>query len=255
MNLGLNQQTPTVFAFKALTNPATLLWLLVIVLSACVPVIRTEYLSPSWRGILVDGTTGKPIVGVAVTDLYTEEKVKTDKNGYFELAPATTEFSFKLPVASMAGIYQIEVSLPSNSIRFSGRRLAVNTEPSEFNLGTFPISAAAYTSPFLLKDKDELLPLPRHLIEDCGVPLQDAINLASSARLYKQLLDKQHNLGHLKVTLKDVELAYLWASNGWEFAGDNCFRQDYAQSLALYPYITLFFDEAQTYSLKKGIER
>lgn len=26
------------------------LWLLVVVLSACVPVFRSEYLSPSWQG-------------------------------------------------------------------------------------------------------------------------------------------------------------------------------------------------------------
>ncbi|MEP1554633.1 MAG: hypothetical protein ABJJ44_04305 [Paraglaciecola sp.] len=244
----LRQAATAIYMSRCNIKSIRWLGLLVVALSACVPVFRSEYLSPSWQGSLVDGQSGQPLVGVEVTDLYTQEKATTDQQGHFTLPPATSEFSFKLPAASMAGVYQIEVALPNTSVRFTGRRLAVTSEPSEFDIEAFPI-LPEITLPFRLATKDTLITLPKSMIDDCGAPLLNAISLANSARLYKKLLADQQNLGVTLITLQHVESAYFWAEQSWGYAGSVCFKQNYEQSQFFSTFVTMFYDEARMYSL------
>ena len=146
----------------------------------------------------------------------------------------------------MTRTYQIEVVLPEDRLRFSGNRSATTLEPSDFNLGKFPLNVSLSYTPFLLEDKGEQVLLPEHFINNCGAPLRDAIRLSNAARLYQHLLKNNQPLGDVKVTSKAVEMTYGWANEGWENVSRNCFRQDYEQSVAFRPFVRLFNQEAKT---------
>jgi hypothetical protein len=238
-------------------KPARLFCSLCLLLSACVPIVRTEYLSPSWYGTLLDIKTGEPLIGVEVSDLYSQLTVTTDNHGYFELAPVISQFSFKLPVASMASYYQIEFALPERKLRISGYRLAVTVEPSKFDLGVFTVDTSINSAEFFLeaplledlplKERSKMVQLPNSLIENCGAPLQDAISLSKAARLYKRLVNTKQNLGDQIITEKDLALSYHWAEEAWNNASNLCFRGDYEQKNVFYSYSKLFQQEAQPY--------
>jgi hypothetical protein len=224
-----------------------ILFSMIFLISACIPIIRTEYISPSWQGTLVNIHTGEPLVGIEVSDLYSHKKVTTDLNGYFQLAPVTSQFSLKLPVSSVDRTYQIEITLPQSQLRFSGQRLAANTTPSDFNLGRFPVELEVGSEPFLLQDQGDDIELSASLLENCGTPLQDAISLSQSARVYQQLFENKQALGERSISRKDVELSYHWALESWGNVGGECFRQDYERSMAFSAFYNLFYAEAQTY--------
>ncbi|WP_158968530.1 hypothetical protein [Paraglaciecola sp. L3A3] len=228
-----------------------MLVLLASIFSACIPIIRTEYTSPSWQGTLVDMQTGAPLINLEVRDLHTKKKVMTDQQGYFELPPNISEFSFKLPVATMVSHHEIEVMLPAGPLRFTGTRMANTTAPSDFDLGTFPVARVTNSVPFWLQDNGKMVILPEHFIKDCGDPLHNAIHLTNAARLYKKLVKNNQYLGNKKANIQDVELSYYWANESWLDIHNLCFRGDYEQSLAFYQFSKLFYQEAEAYLIDR----
>ncbi|MDU0356421.1 hypothetical protein RS130_23235 [Paraglaciecola aquimarina] len=222
-------------------------------LSACIPVLRTEYLSPNWQGTVIDSQTGMPLQGVEVIDLYSQQSVKTDQAGHFELAALTRQFSLKLPVASMSRNYQIEIKFAdstlthTDSVRITGRRLATTTEPTLFDIGHFAIVTTTRNAPFLLEDGGQQSQLPARFISDCGQPLQDAISLANSARFYQKLWQQQQHLGDVIIEKAQLKRSYTWAFQGWLFAGEQCFRGQYTKSQEFDPFVKSFLQEADKY--------
>ncbi|WP_413283193.1 hypothetical protein [Vibrio sp. MA40-2] len=227
---------------------------LILMITACIPIIRTEYISPNWQGTLVDRETGKPLIDVEIRDLYTLKKVKTDQNGYFQLPAETSEFSFKLPVANMMGIYQIEVSLPQYTLHFTGTRRSSITTPSDFNLGIVPIALSKNIMPFFLANDQVMIELPKHFIETCGEPLQDAIRLTNVARLYKQRVTSNVGLGEFPSEQQDIERSYYWANQSWQEVSTVCFRENYEQVLAFREFNDLFYQEAEPYLVERIID-
>ncbi|WP_394181553.1 hypothetical protein [Marinomonas posidonica] len=207
---------------------------------------RTEFTSPSWTGTLIDMETGKALSGIKVTDLTSLNSTLTDSDGFFKLPATTQEFSFKLPAASMAKTYHMDISLEQRTLRFSGQHLAFDDQDPDFHLGFFPIETHYKNAPFML-GKDLQTALPIALIENCGVPLKNAISLSRAARLSQSLAEQKHSFGGLEVSQDQVSLTYYWASQAWENVSQQCFKQDYKQTVAFSTLHEMFFEEAYPY--------
>lgn len=230
-----------------LVKPFCLVLSLLLLINACVPIMQTQYTSPTWQGVLVDMQTGAPLVDVEVIDLHTLKKVKTNRQGYFQLPANTIKFSLKMPVATMVRNYQIEVVLPQGPLRFNGTRMVNTLAPSNFDLGYFPIDNATTSAAFLLEDNGQMRLLPEYFIQSCQAPLKDAIRLTKAARFFKQLADNSKSLGVKKISRKDIETSYGWANKSWQQISDVCFKGEYEQLVAFNEFSDLFYQEAIPY--------
>jgi len=223
-----------------------ILFIMFALISACVPVFRTEFISPRWTGTLIDMETGKPMSGIKVTDLTSLNTTLTDSNGYFKLPATTQEFSFKLPAASMAKTYQMDIALEQRTLRFSGQHLAFSDQVPDFHLGLFPIETSDKNALFML-GKNLQTTLPITLVEHCGMPLKSAISFSRAARLSHSLAAQKNTFSGAEITRKQVSLNYYWASQAWENVSQQCFKQDYEQSMAFNEFHEMFIEEAHPF--------
>ncbi len=73
-----------------------------LLLTACIPAIKTVYHTPSVSGTVIDQATRQPLAGVVVSHLdYKRPQVITDENGHFNL-PSVSSINAVLIMAAHA---------------------------------------------------------------------------------------------------------------------------------------------------------
>ena len=236
---GADKQFSVVFILHLLAST-----FLLSTLTGCIPVVRTEYLSPHWKGTVITGYKVKP--GVEISDETTGFNSIANADGSFEILPKTQSFDFKLPAASAAQYYPLSFKYNGRMFQIATFGMMTSTQPIiadtkklmfDFSMRNFHIVTSDQST-------GETLILDDDFIAKCGTPLHSAIMLTKVLRKIEKIEKQKLQVDGVEVDIDSLEKNQrYWAINGWDYASRVCFRKDYQNSQILDKFVTAIHEE------------
>lgn len=147
------------------------------ILSACVPVYRTEYISPQWQGEFLLLNQEAAAESLRITDRFSgqtqELQISSSLLTKFDIPAATKQLSMKLPAASMARKFRLDIELQGFSLSIAESLVAASGVPQELDLGRIIIDFDVYQKSRLAPD--EIRPLIESASALCQKQFGDAM--------------------------------------------------------------------------------
>ncbi len=210
--------------------------LLLSTLTGCIPVIRTEYLSPHWKGTVISDFRAKQ--GAEILDLTTGYQMITSVDGSFEILPKTQSFDFKLPAASAAQYFVLSFNDGGRTFQIATLGMMTSTQPILVDTKKLMFDFSMRNFHIVTSDQStgETLILDNDFTAKCGTPLQSAIMLTKVLREIEKVEEQKSQFDGIDLSTL-IENQRYWALNGWDYANSVCFKQDYQNSQTLNKFI------------------
>jgi len=214
-------------------------YLLVVLLIGCVPVVRTEYISPNWLGqILLVNTVSDDTF--TIKDLFSgnSQQVSLIANQLvaFNVPAASQGVSFKMPAASMARRFAIAFESDDFNVDLKVLKTTHTNPPHEVEIGTVIIDRDAY---------NKVKVLPASLQTVFTDTTSTCLHAMSSAMYFLQVKNRLESDYYAEYGVVKTMSERWRIEEQFYFVESECFRTNYEKRMAFKHIIKPYLNKSQ----------